>query len=104
MRKKFKNLEYVDDGKKRRNRKKEIRKSKVRIFANFGKRDNISKAEVLKFLIEKGRLPKEAFGTIDLLRSFSFIDVDKAYSKKLIENVNGKKLKNRPVKLEISRK
>lgn len=79
--KKFKNLEYVDDGKKRRNRKKEIRKSKVRIFANFGKRDNISKAEVLKFLIEKGRLPKEAFGTIDLLRSFSFIDVDKAYSK-----------------------
>ncbi len=70
------------------------------LYFNAGKKEKISKGDVVGFLIKKGALPANEIGRIDVKDHGTFVAVPKTKMKSLIDTLSAFKLKN--VRVRIS--
>ena len=74
----------------------------TRVFINVGKMDGLKMGSLLDLIKETTKIDKDHFNNIEVLQSFTFIDVTDAYVNEFIEKFSGIQIKNRTVRIEIS--
>lgn len=72
------------------------------LYFGVGKKDKISKVDIVGLLIQKGSLKKEEIGLINILDYESFVAVPGTKIRKLVSLLEKEKIKNKKVKIEIS--
>lgn len=76
----------------------------VTIVLDLGKRDSISKADIVGFLSQKGSLTKDDLGLVEVTHSESFAAVKRNKVKQLLANTAGETLKRKKVNVNINQK
>ncbi|WP_277466076.1 DEAD/DEAH box helicase [Parabacteroides sp. PF5-6] len=66
----------------------------VTLTINRGKRDKLSKGDVVGFLFQKGALAKEDIGVIEIRESCAYAAVKREKYKPLLQRIAGEKIKN----------
>lgn len=75
---------------------------KPRLFINLGRRDQVTKKELLDFICDTANINKSNIGEIDLFKSYSFFEVDSTVASKVTNQCNGMEL-NDGRKLRVNR-
>ncbi|WP_019138541.1 DEAD/DEAH box helicase [Peptoniphilus timonensis] len=114
---KINELEKVDYGKKfeiskksesskrkgKDKRGKEIKKIKgPKIFINKGKRDGLDSSEIIRLIDSHTNVSPKEIGRINIMPSFTFVEIPKNMIKEAIKDLNGKKIKGKTLKAEYS--
>ncbi len=76
--------------------------SLVCVYISAGKKDKISKGDIVGLLTKKGGLDSEDIGLITLMDQASYVAVNREKASKMLEKVNGEKLKKVKIKIEIA--
>jgi superfamily II DNA/RNA helicase len=74
----------------------------ITLYIGAGKKDKISKTDIVGFLIQKGNLVKEDIGLITLLDNASFVAINREKARQTIATIKDEKVKNKKVKIAIS--
>jgi len=72
------------------------------LYFGAGKKDKISKTDIVGLLIQKGGLNKEDIGMINILDFESFAAVPQTKIKKVVSLLRDEKIKGKKVKIEIA--
>jgi len=75
-----------------------------RLFISVGEKDHAQKRDILGAICGECGIPSTAVGNIDMYDKFTFVDIDEEQAKKVEKKLNGKIIKERKVKVEISKK
>jgi superfamily II DNA/RNA helicase len=73
------------------------------LYISAGKKDKISKGDIVGFLMQKGHLQKTELGLIQVQDQAAYAAVSRAKADKLVQTLQNEKLKNRKVKVERAR-
>ena len=73
------------------------------LYISAGKKDKVSKGDVVGFLLQKGGLQKDELGLIDLQDQAAYVAVSRTKAEQLMRTLQNEKLKNRKVKIERAR-
>jgi ATP-dependent RNA helicase DeaD len=73
-----------------------------RLFISLGEKDGFYKAAFLEFLLDTSGHTKQQLGKIELMDSYSFVEVDNDITEAFIGAFNGKKFRGRPIRIEVS--
>jgi superfamily II DNA/RNA helicase len=73
------------------------------LYIAAGKKDKINKVDIVGLLLKKAELPKDDLGLIEVLDNTSYAAVKRTQIEKLVDRLKGEKIKNKKVKIEISR-
>jgi superfamily II DNA/RNA helicase len=73
------------------------------LYISAGKKDKISKADIVGFLIQKGELEKSELGLIEVLDHTAYAAVSKSKVVAMLQKIKGQKIKNQKLKFEVSR-
>lgn len=73
------------------------------LYIGGGKKDKISKGDIVGLLLQKGNLEKDDVGLIEVQDFSSFVAVTRSKAPKLVERLRDEKIKKKKVKIEISR-
>jgi len=65
---------------------------------NRGKRDKLSKKDIVGFLFQKGGLEKEELGMVEVRESYSFAAVKRTRLASVLKNIEDEKIKNMKAK------
>lgn len=65
---------------------------------NLGKRDKVSKGDLVGFLLQKGGLTKEELGIVEVKEGCSFAAIRRDSLPALLERIQGEKIKNKNAK------
>ena len=60
-----------------------------RFFINVGKIDDVTKRDLVEFIVDTARIKKSDVGTIEIQKNCSFFEVNKKYSKKIANCFKG---------------
>jgi len=74
----------------------------ITLYIGAGKKDKISKTDIVGFLIQKGKLQKEEVGLITILDNASFVAINRLKSRHAIAALKDEKIKNQKVRIAIS--
>lgn len=74
----------------------------TRLFMSLGEKDGFYKAAFLEFLLDTSGHTKAQLGKIELMDSYSFVEVENEIADEFIAVFNGKKFKGRPIRIERS--
>jgi ATP-dependent RNA helicase DeaD len=74
----------------------------TRLFINLGKSDGFYPEQLIELVNTHTRGNKIPIGKIDLLKTFSFFEVEPGYADLLIDSLNNTKFMNRRVAVEIA--
>jgi hypothetical protein len=83
-------------------RKVEPQEGFTRIFINLGKMDNLLPQTLMKMISQATGISNIEIGKIDILKTFSFFEVDSTYSKQVMDSMEGMEVKGRVVNLELA--
>ncbi|WP_129716683.1 DEAD/DEAH box helicase [Pedobacter sp. SYP-B3415] len=72
------------------------------VYASAGKKDKLSKTDLVGFFIGKGGLNKEDIGMIEVKDQMSFVAVKRNKVSKLLRSVQHEKIKNKRIRFEIA--
>ena len=102
-------LSYYQDARDLNNDDKPDRKrsgdeSLTRFYVNLGKMDDLTPARLIGLINENLKKRDVEIGQIEILKSFSFFEVDKNYADDLLETLNGAEFNNRRVIIELTAK
>lgn len=75
----------------------------VTLYIGAGKKDKINKIDIVGLLLQKGKLHKEELGLIEVQDFSSYAAVSRSKVDKLLKLIKSEKIKNKRVKIEISR-
>ncbi|MBC3886887.1 DEAD/DEAH box helicase [Acetobacterium paludosum] len=75
-----------------------------RLFISVGEKDKAQKRDILGAICGECGISSSSVGNIDMYDKFTFVDVDEELAKKVEKKLNGKIIKDRKVKVEISKK
>ncbi|MFA7288938.1 MAG: DEAD/DEAH box helicase, partial [Melioribacteraceae bacterium] len=98
--KKMPDLNNPTDG--RGERKVQPQEGFTRIFINLGNMDNLIPQTLMKMISQSTGVNNIEIGKIDILKTFSFFEVDSAFSKQVMDSMEGMEVKGRVVNLEIA--
>jgi ATP-dependent RNA helicase DeaD len=73
-----------------------------RIFINVGAMDGLDKGALLGLVCDFGEVTKDKIGKIDVKGAFSFFEIEKDVTQKVIDGFEGVEVRGRAVRLEIS--
>jgi superfamily II DNA/RNA helicase len=73
------------------------------LVVSAGKKDKVNKIDVVGFLTAKGQLKKEDIGLIEVKDFFCFVAVRKSNVSHTLQLVKNEKLKNKKVKIDVSK-
>ena len=71
------------------------------LFLSGGRKDKISKGDILGFIAKKGELEKGDIGKIEVETDFSFVAVKKNKIKDLVDKLNNQRVKKKKVRVEV---
>lgn len=71
-----------------------VRSEWVTLTINRGKRDKLSKKDVVGFLFQKGGLDKDDLGVVEVKESCSFAAVKREKMSALLDRIREEKIKN----------
>jgi ATP-independent RNA helicase DbpA len=74
----------------------------ITLYIGAGKKDKISKTDIVGFLIQKGNLQKEDVGLITILDNASFVAISRIKARQTIAQIKDEKVKNKKVRIAIS--
>ena len=74
----------------------------ITLFIGAGKKDKISKTDIVGFLIQKGDLQKEEIGLISILDNASFVAINRVKARHTLAAIKNEKVKNQKVRIAIS--
>lgn len=75
----------------------------VTLYIGAGKKDKINKIDIVGLLLQKGKLKKEELGLIEVQDFSSYAAVSRAKVENTLKLISNEKIKNKRVKIEISR-
>jgi ATP-independent RNA helicase DbpA len=75
----------------------------VTLYIAAGKKDKINKVDIVGLLLQKGKLAKDELGLIEVLDHSSYAAVKRDKIEKLVQLIKAEKIKNKKIKIEISR-
>lgn len=78
--------------------KKPVRSEWVTLTINRGKRDKLSKKDVVGFLFQKGGLDKDDLGIVEIKESCAFAAVKQDKLSGLLDRIRDEKIKNMKAK------
>lgn len=73
------------------------------LYIAAGKKDKVNKVDIVGLLLQKGKLAKEDLGLIEVLDHSSYAAVKRTKIEQVAGMIKGEKIKNKKVKIEISR-
>lgn len=73
------------------------------LYIAAGKKDKINKMDVVGMLLQKGKLTKDELGLVEVLDFSSYAAVSSKKIDKVVELIRNEKIKNKKVKIEISK-
>ena len=76
----------------------------TRFYINQGKMDNLTPARLMGLINEQLRKRNIEIGQIEILKSFSFFEIDKNYTDDVLETMNACEFNNRRVIVEVTSK
>ncbi|MCA0931234.1 DEAD/DEAH box helicase [Lutimonas saemankumensis] len=85
-------------------RKKPGDESLTRFYINQGKMDNLTPARLIGLINECLRKRDVEIGQIEILKSFSFFEIDKDFTQDVLERMNDAEFNNRSVIVEVTSK
>ena len=65
----------------------------VTLYIGKGKKDKISRGDIVGFLTKQGGLESNQIGRIDVLPHWSYVAVERAVARRLLESIKGLKIK-----------
>lgn len=71
------------------------------VFLNAGKKEKLSRTDIVGFFIKEGKLEKEAIGLIEIKDHHSFVAVKSHKAAFLLKNIKGKKIKKLALKIYL---
>jgi len=74
----------------------------ITLYIGAGKKDKISKTDIVGFLIQKGNLGKDDIGLISILDNSSFVAINRVTSRQTLAFIREEKIKNKKVRIAIS--
>jgi len=74
----------------------------ITLYIGAGKKDKISKTDIVGFLIQKGNLTKEEIGLITILDNASFVAINRIKARQTVAAIKDEKVKNQKVRIAIS--
>ncbi len=90
------------NGDDRPERKKPGDASFVRFYINQGKMDNLTPARLMGLINECIRKRDVEIGRIEILKSFSFFEIDKSFKEDILEKMNDATFNDRHVIVEVT--
>jgi len=76
----------------------------TRFYINQGKMDNLTPARLIGFINESLKKRDVEIGQIEILKSFSFFEIDKNFTPDVLEKMNGVEFNDRNVIVEVTAK
>ena len=73
-----------------------------RIFINIGKMDGLEKGDLLGLICDYGEIDKAKIGKIDLKGAYSFFELEKDVTEKVMKGFEGIEVRGRKVRLEMT--
>ncbi|MCH5598589.1 DEAD/DEAH box helicase [Niabella ginsengisoli] len=70
-----------------------------RLFVNLGTKDGFYKASFLQFILDMSGLKKDVLGNIDMKEMNSWVEIDPAAGKKMIQAMDGKNYRGRKIRM-----
>jgi len=70
------------------------------LYISAGKKDKISKGDVVGFLLQKGQLQKDELGIIQVQDYATYAAVSRSKASKLVQTLQSERIKNKKVKIE----
>lgn len=74
----------------------------ITVYIGKGKKDKLSKIDIVGFLCQKGDITKSDIGVIELKDNHSFVAVRRDIGKELVRRVRDEKIKNMKTKIVLS--
>ncbi len=74
----------------------------VRLFINIGRNFHVRPQDFVGAIANEANVPGRSIGAIDILDTYSFVDVPKDTAEQVIAALNNASVKGRPVNVEIS--
>ena len=74
----------------------------TRFFINIGKKEDLDKQKMLRLLNEQANDRDIRYGAIDILKSFSFFEVETAHTSKILTAFAGANYEGRPISVEVA--
>lgn len=74
----------------------------ITLYIGAGKKDKISKTDIVGFLIQKGNLQKEEIGLITILDNAAFVAINRGKARRTLASLKDEKVKNQKVRIAIS--
>ena len=94
--------DHTKDGERKRGKgKRSAEAGYARLFVTVGKTDGVYAREMIR-LIDVNVGEKIEVGRIDLMKNYSFVEVLQEDAQRVIEAVNGARVKGREVKVELA--
>ena len=72
------------------------------LYISAGKKDKVNKVDIVGFLIKKGGLEKDDIGLIEVKDTTSYAAVNRQKVVTLLKTLEGERLKNKKLKIEIA--
>ena len=94
------NISTREDKGQRRDRQKDS--NYTRFFINLGKKDNIETSRLIGIINENTRNRNMKIGKIDLMKTFSFFEVENKFTDSILSAFNGAEYNKRPISVEVA--
>lgn len=75
-----------------------------RLFINAGALDDLTKKSLVKSLCSLAEIPSQKIGAIDIMREFSFFEVDSSVADKVLKSMKGAEIDGREINVEYAEK
>ncbi len=73
------------------------------LYIAAGKKDKINKMDIVGLILQKGKIGKSDFGIIEVLDKSAYAAINTSVIDRVVETIQGEKIKNKKVKMLISR-
>ncbi len=73
-----------------------------RFFINMGQKDSLNAQRLMGFINEQPSLEGVGIGRIEVLKTFSFVEVDNGYTDEVLKSMNGKEFRGRTCNIEVA--
>jgi ATP-dependent RNA helicase DeaD len=83
---------------------KTTNKENIKLFFSLGKMDSIKAKDIVGSIAANTAISGDRIGKINVLDKFSFVEVPTAYAEDVLNGMNGKKIKGKEVRIEVSEK
>ncbi|MDD3453571.1 MAG: DEAD/DEAH box helicase [Bacilli bacterium] len=81
-----------------------VKSGYVRVFITIGTKDRLKKGSLLDFLKAETGINKDCFKNIEVLSTFTFIDVDEKVLDEFAKKIQNKKFNNRIIRIERAKR